>query len=61
MENKLKTRLLIKNNKMDKNYYEPNNYANELIKDFIVSYDIKCFDIFEFSNFNINNKKNDNN
>ncbi len=61
MENKIQTELFIKNsNKMDKNY-DPDSYANELIKDFIVSYDVKCFNVeLKFGDFNINSRKSDN-
>ena len=55
------TKLLIKNNsKIDKNY-DPDSYANELIKDFVVNYDVKCFNVgLQFDDFSINSKKNNN-
>ena len=52
------TKLLIKNNsKIDKNY-DPDSYANKLIKDFVVNYDVKCFNVgLQFDDFSINSKK----
>lgn len=61
MKHKIQTKLFVKNDiKMDKNY-DPDNYANELIEDFIVDYDVKYFNAaLEFDDFKITNKKDDN-
>jgi len=58
MKHEIQTKLLIKNNsKIDKNY-DHDSYANELIKDFGVNYDVKCFNVgLQFDDFSINSKK----
>ena len=58
MKHEIQTKLLIKNNSKIVKNYDPDSYANELIKDFVVNYDVKCFNVgLQFDDFSINSKK----
>ena len=58
MKDKIQNKFFTKNNNKINGNYDPDNYANELIKDFIDNYDVKLFDDLGIDNFNI---KKDNN